>query len=112
MLYKYLQTDNSKATILIRLMVGAVFFSEGIQKFLYPEMRGVGRFEGMVFPNPEFFAGFVGVFEILAGAFLLAGLLTRGGRIGYADKYDRSHYCNKNPHCPWRKFWAVCAPRT
>jgi len=39
-----LKTDNSKITIIIRLVVGAVFLSEGIQKFLYPEIRGVGRF--------------------------------------------------------------------
>ena len=32
------------ATILIRLMVGAVFFSEGIQKFLFPDALGAGRF--------------------------------------------------------------------
>lgn len=59
-------------------MVGAVFLSEGIQKFLFRERSGMGKFEAMGFPYPEFFAGFVGVFEILAGAILLAGLLTRG----------------------------------
>ncbi len=81
MLYNYLLTDNSKTTILIRLMVGAVFLSEGIQKFMYPDMRGPGRFEGMGFPNPEFWGNFVGVFEIAAGAFILAGLLTRGAAL-------------------------------
>lgn len=58
-------------------MVGAVFLAEGIQKFLYPAMRGVGRFEKMGFPNPEFFASFVGTFEILAGLLILCGLVTR-----------------------------------
>ena len=42
---KIIQTDNSKTTILIRLMVGAIFLSEGIQKFLFPEIVGTGRFE-------------------------------------------------------------------
>jgi len=80
-LTKTLKTDQSKTSIIIRLMVGSVFLAEGIQKFLFPAMRGAGRFEGMGFPNPEFTAGFVGVFEILAGAFLLAGFLTRGAAL-------------------------------
>ncbi|MFP4622462.1 MAG: DoxX family protein, partial [Bacteroidales bacterium] len=62
---KIIHTDPSRAIIIIRLMVGAVFLSEGIQKFIYPAMRGGGRFEGMGFPAPEFFGSFVGVFEIL-----------------------------------------------
>ncbi len=40
-------------------------------------MRGFGRFEGIGFPNPEFWAGLVGVSEIIAGAFILAGFMTR-----------------------------------
>ncbi|MFP4621582.1 MAG: hypothetical protein ACLFM7_09740 [Bacteroidales bacterium] len=47
---KIIHTDQSKATIIIRLMVSTVFLSEGIQKFLYPATRGAGRFEGMGFP--------------------------------------------------------------
>lgn len=77
MLQKIINSDHSKTTILIRIMVGAVFLSEGIQKFLFPAARGIGRFEKMGFPNPEFFAHFVGVFEILSGLLLLFGLLTR-----------------------------------
>jgi uncharacterized membrane protein YphA (DoxX/SURF4 family) len=30
--------------VLIRLAVGAIFLSEGIQKFLFPDTLGVGRF--------------------------------------------------------------------
>ncbi|MDZ7660331.1 DoxX family protein [Fodinibius sp.] len=79
MLKELLQTDANKTTLLIRLMVGSVFLSEGIQKFLYPVQRGVGRFESMGFPAPEFFGNFVGVLEILAGLLILFGLFTRGG---------------------------------
>lgn len=81
MFKRLLQTDESKTTILIRLMVGSVFLTEGIQKFLYPVQRGVGRFEGMGFPAPEFFGNFVGVFEILAGILILMGFLTRAGAL-------------------------------
>lgn len=81
MLQQILQTYDAKTTILIRLMVGSVFLSEGIQKFLYAAQRGVGRFESMGFPAPEFFGNFVGVFEILAGLLILAGLFTRIGAL-------------------------------
>lgn len=63
--------------VLIRLVVGAVFLSEGIQKFLYPAQRGSGRFAKIGFPEPELLANFVGVVEIVCGALLLVGLLTR-----------------------------------
>lgn len=74
---RFIQTDNSKATILIRLMVGAVFLSEGIQKFLFPSVRGAGRFEKIGIPNPEFFGNFVGLVETLCGTLILLGLFTR-----------------------------------
>ncbi|MBP1222365.1 DoxX family protein [Flavobacterium sp. 1355] len=70
-------TDNSKTTILIRLMVGAVFLSEGIQKFLFTETLGAGRFEKIGLPSPEFLGSFVGAFEIVCGSLILLGLLTR-----------------------------------
>lgn len=74
---KILRTDPASTTILIRLMVGAVFLSEGIQKYLFPDLRGAGRFEKIGLPNPEFLGYFVGLFEILCGLFIIVGLLTR-----------------------------------
>jgi uncharacterized membrane protein YphA (DoxX/SURF4 family) len=65
------------ANLVIRIMVGAVFLSEGIQKFLYPEALGVGRFVKIGIPMPDFSAPFVGVVEIVAGTLLMLGLLTR-----------------------------------
>ena len=81
MLQRILWTDHSKTTIIIRWMVGAVFLSEGIQKFLYPASRGVGRFVKMGFPHPEFWGQFVGIFEILCGILLIIGLCTRGAAL-------------------------------
>lgn len=63
--------------VLIRLMVGAVFFTEGLQKFIFPAARGPGRFDGMGFPNPEFWSYVVGTVETACGALVLAGLLVR-----------------------------------
>jgi uncharacterized membrane protein YphA (DoxX/SURF4 family) len=71
------QTNNSKTTIIIRLIVGVVFLSEGIQKFLFPAIRGAGRFEKIGLPFPEFLGNFVGSFEILCGVLILLGFLTR-----------------------------------
>ncbi|HVO74978.1 MAG TPA: DoxX family protein [Ignavibacteriaceae bacterium] len=67
----------SSSIIFIRLIVGAVFLSEGIQKFLFSEELGVGRFTKIGIPVPEFSAPFVGVFEILCGLLILIGLFTR-----------------------------------
>lgn len=77
MLNKIIRTDYSKATLLIRLSVGIVFLSEGIQKFLFPASRGAGRFTKIGLPAPDFLGSLVGSFEILCGAFMLLGLLTR-----------------------------------
>ncbi|MBT2623611.1 DoxX family protein [Chryseobacterium sp. ISL-6] len=74
---RILKTDNSKTTIIIRLMVGAVFLSEGIQKFLFADQLGTGRFEKIGLPSPEFLGSFVGGFEIVCGLLILVALFTR-----------------------------------
>jgi uncharacterized membrane protein YphA (DoxX/SURF4 family) len=58
-------------------MVGAVFLSEGIQKFLFPDQLGVGRFIKIGLPSPEFFGYFVPTFEVTCGILVLLGLFTR-----------------------------------
>jgi putative oxidoreductase len=72
-----LSSQAPRATLLIRLVVGAVFLSEGLLKFISPEELGVGRFVKIGIPLPGFSAPFVGVFEIACGALLLLGLVTR-----------------------------------
>jgi len=70
-------TQAPRATMLVRLMVGAVFFEEGIQKFLFADLMGAGRFARIGIPHPEMMGPFVGAVEIICGALLLIGLLTR-----------------------------------
>jgi putative oxidoreductase len=70
-------TDASAATILVRIMTGSVFLSEGIQKFLYPDDLGAGRFAKIGIPSPEILGPFVGGCEVVCGALLIVGLLTR-----------------------------------
>ena len=60
--------------ILIRTMVGLVFLTEGILKFLLPGELGVGRFAHVGFPYPHLLAPFVGGVEIAAGAALILNL--------------------------------------
>ena len=74
---KLTATNAPGAVILIRVLVGWVFLSEGIQKFLDPANLGAGRFAKIGIPDPEFFGPFVGMCEIVCGALLLVGLLTR-----------------------------------
>lgn len=77
MFKQIIQTSRHVTPLIIRLMIGAVFLSEGIQKFLYPGELGVGRFQKIGLPNPEFLAPFVGVFEVACGIFVIVGFVTR-----------------------------------
>jgi uncharacterized membrane protein YphA (DoxX/SURF4 family) len=69
--------EAPRAAILIRLLVGLVFFEEGIQKFLVPAVMGAGRFACIGIPAPDVMGPFVGVIEIVCGALLVLGLATR-----------------------------------
>ena len=71
------RTSAPAAVFLIRLMVGGVFLSEGIQKFLFADDVGAGRFARIGIPSPEMMGPFVGVVEIVCGVLILFGLLTR-----------------------------------
>jgi uncharacterized membrane protein YphA (DoxX/SURF4 family) len=70
-------TTASAPTLIPRLVVGLIFLSEGLQKFITPGAVGAGRFAKIGFEHPEFWASFTGTFEIVCGALILAGLLTR-----------------------------------
>ena len=74
---KSISTNAPRSVILIRLSVGAVFLSEGIQKFLFPNDLGVGRFIKIGIPAPQVMAPFVGVIELVCGTLIILGLLTR-----------------------------------
>jgi putative oxidoreductase len=67
----------SRATLCIRIAVGVVFLSEGLQKFLYPEALGAGRFAKIGIPWPALTGPFVGSIETVCGALILIGLFVR-----------------------------------
>ena len=68
---------TAKAILLIRILVGWVFLSEGVQKFLFPDSLGVGRFVKIGIPWPQVMAPFIGIVEIVCGTLLLVGFVTR-----------------------------------
>ena len=96
-----------KATILIRILVGGVFLSEGIQKFLFPEALGIGRFAKIGIPAPGFTAPFVGVVEIVFGACVLAGFLTRLTSIPLLIDIAVAIIATKIPMLLDKGFWAA-----
>jgi len=61
----------------VRILAGSVFLSEGIQKFLFPAELGAGRFAKIGIPAPDIIGPFVGGCEVVCGALLIIGLLTR-----------------------------------
>ena len=99
--------DASAAVILIRLAVGAVFLSEGIQKFLFPAELGVGRFMRIGIPAPEIMAPFDGAFEIVCGVMLLVGLLTRLAAIPMIINMLVAISTTKIPILVKSGFWAM-----
>ncbi len=74
---KFLAAGCSPANFIIRLMVGGVFFLEGIKKFLFAEQWGAGRFARVGIPVPVLMGPFVGAVEIVCGLLLILGLFTR-----------------------------------
>ena len=102
-----LRTNAPRATILIRLLVGAVFLSEGIQKFLFPAALGVGRFVKIGIPAPQFFAPFVGVVEIVCGTLLIIGFITRLAAIPLLIDISVAIATTKIPMVARAGFWST-----
>lgn len=99
------KTDREKTTILIRLVVGIVFLSEGIQKFVWAELRGAGRFERIGIPFPEFNGYFVGGLEVLCGLLILAGFLTRFAAVPLIFIMLTAFFTTKLPILLGTGFW-------
>lgn len=97
MIKRITATNAPAATILVRLMVGSVFLSEGIQKFVFPKDLGVGRFDRIGLPSPEILAPLVAGFEIVCGSLILLGLLTRLAAIPLATIISVAIYTTKIP---------------
>lgn len=97
--------------VLIRLLVGWVFLAEGILKFTRPSL-GVERFTKIGFPSPGPLASFVGVVEIVCGALVLAGFLTRLASIALAINIATAIVTTKIPILIGSGFSIFAAPTT
>jgi len=104
---KLLASTAPSAVILIRLVVGWVFLSEGIQKFIFPAALGVGRFAKIGIPDPRLLAPLVGACEILFGALLIIGLLTRLSTIPLLIVIGVAIWTTKVPMLSKQGFWAM-----
>jgi uncharacterized membrane protein YphA (DoxX/SURF4 family) len=98
---------GAAANVLVRVLAGSVFLSEGIQKFLFPEALGVGRFAKIGIPAPQLSAPFVGTVEIVAGMLLLLGLLTRLAAILLLVDICVAIATTKLPMLVAKGFWAT-----
>lgn len=107
MFAQLIRTDAPKATLLIRLVVGFVFLSEGIQKFIYPDILGIGRFIKIGIPAPHIMAPFVGVVEIVGGSLLILGLLTRLAAICLTINIAVAIATTKIPVLMTKGFWSM-----
>lgn len=107
LLKRAISNQAPPAVVLIRLLVGAVFLSEGIQKFLFSDQLGIGRFTKIGIPMPELMAPFVGGVEIVCGAMVLVGFLTRLAAIPLAIDMFVAIASTKIPILVSRGFWAM-----
>jgi len=104
---KIFHSNPSSGNLLIRLMVGGVFFTEGIQKLMFPAAMAAGRFTQIGIPSPEFFGLFVGYTEIICGFLLLIGLITRIAAIPLLIDIVVAIYTTKIPILMHKGFWSA-----
>lgn len=71
------ESNAPTSTVLVRLITGYVFFVEGIQKYLYPDTLGIGRFIKIGIPWPHVMIHVSAGAEIICGFLLIVGLFTR-----------------------------------
>ncbi len=97
----------SGGLLLLRLLVGWVFLSEGIQKFLFPAALGAGRFEKIGIPAPQFTGPFVGGVEISCGAMLILGIATHYALVPLLIDIGVAIATTKVPMLHKQGFWAA-----
>jgi putative oxidoreductase len=99
-------------TLLVRLLVGlVVFFPEGIQKLILPEILGARRFANIGIPFPETMGLFVGVVEIVCGALVIFGFLTRLAAIPLIIVMVVAIVSTKLPIWLGHDFWIFHVPK-
>jgi putative oxidoreductase len=106
--HELLRTRASGWVVLIRLMVGLTVF---IQKLIFPEILGAGRFTRIGMPLPHVMGPFVGVVEIVCGALIIVGLLTRLAAIPLIITMIVAIVSTKIPILLGHEFWIFHLPK-
>ncbi len=96
--------DDSKM-IIIRIIAGLIFISEGILKYKQAQWLGPGRFTEIGFTNPFFWAYFTGAIEILCGTLVLTGLITRLASIPLVIVMITAFFTTKFPIIETSGIW-------
>ena len=104
-------TNAPAATVLVRILIGGVFLSEGIQKFLYPAELAAGRFAKIGIPTPEIMGPFVGGCEVVCGTLVIIGLLTRLAAIVLLADISVAIVSTKIPVLLGHGFWGFSLPK-
>jgi uncharacterized membrane protein YphA (DoxX/SURF4 family) len=104
-----LESQNRTAWgfFLLRFLVGWVFLTEGIQKFLFPAALGAGRFAKIGIPAPQLMGPFVGLVEIVCGALLIVGLFTVFATVPLLIDIAVAIATTKIPMLLKQGFWAA-----
>jgi putative oxidoreductase len=100
-------TGDDNKVILLRIIVGMIFLSEGIQKFLFPDLLGTVRFEKIGFSDPAFWAYFTATFEIICSTLILIGLFTRVAAFPLIIIMVTAFITTKWPILTDKGFWAM-----
>jgi putative oxidoreductase len=99
-------------SILVRLAVGLiVFFPEGIQKLIFVDILGAGRFAHIGIPYPDIIGPFVGVVETVCRALIILGLFTRLAAIPLIVIMIVAIISTKIPILLGQDFWIFHLPK-
>jgi len=99
------ETKRSLGLLLLGLAPGLVFLSEGMQKFLFPDALGTGRFAHLGFTHPAFWATFTACFEIGCACLLFIGWRVRLAVIPLFIVMIVAFVTTKRPELVQKGFW-------
>ncbi|MDE3200437.1 MAG: DoxX family protein [Acidobacteriota bacterium] len=99
------------SSLLIRVIVGLVFFTEGLLKFLRPTELGAGRFERIGLPIPHLLGPFVGGVEMLGGALLIFNLYAGDAAIALVLVISTAIVTTKLPILLGHSIWKFGPPK-
>jgi len=102
---RILRTENDNKIIVIRIITGLIFISEGLLKYKQAQWLGPGRFDEIGFSNPFFWAYFTGAVEMFCGTLVLIGLLTRPASIPLLIIMGTALFTTKLPVIETRGIW-------